>query len=229
MYCYLFKQNIGEQYGRGAFVIKGFSNWKKMERLRAHVGGKSSIHSQARKKCKDLMNQDQHIEPLLSNQAKQTRKDYKVRLATLVDCVRFLLRQGLVFRGHDESNDSSNRGNFQELLQFLADHNDEIKHVTLKNAPENLKLTISNIQKDILNVVPVETINVIIKDLGNALYSILVDESRDISTKEQMAVVLCYVNKNGLVIEHFLGIEHVGSTTAISLRLQLIKYFQDMA
>ena len=93
-------------------------------------------------------------------------------------------------------------------MQFLADHNDEIRHVTLKNAPKNLKLTSSNIQKDIVNIAAVETINVIIKDLGNALFYILVDESRDISIKEQMTVVLHYVNENGLVIECFLGIEH---------------------
>ena len=103
-------------------------------------------------------------------------------------------------------------------MQFLADHNDEIRHVTLKNAPKNLKLTSSNIQKDIVNIAAVETINVIIKDLGNALFSILVDESHDIS-KEHMAIALCYVNENGLVIEH------VASTTVISLKAIIDKVF----
>ena len=64
----------------------------------------------------------------------------------------FLLRQELAFRGDDESENSSNQGNFLELLQFLSDHNDDIKAVTLKNAPENLKLTSPDIQKDIVSV-----------------------------------------------------------------------------
>jgi len=41
---------------------------------------------------------------------------------------------------------------------------------------------------------------VIIKDLGDSLFSILIDESRDISIKEQMVVVLRYVDNNGHII-----------------------------
>ncbi|XP_021830899.1 uncharacterized protein LOC110770985 [Prunus avium] len=64
---------------------------------------------------------------------------------------RFLLRQGLAFRGHNEFEDSSNQGNFLELLQFLVDHNEEVRAVALKNAPKNLKVTSPKIQKDIVN------------------------------------------------------------------------------
>ncbi|CAL9000616.1 unnamed protein product [Prunus brigantina] len=53
----------------------------------------------------------------------------------------FLLQQGLAFRGHNESEDSSNQGNFLELLQFLVDHNDEVRVVALKNVLQNLKVT----------------------------------------------------------------------------------------
>ena len=130
----------------------------------------------------------------------------------------FLLRQELAFRGDDESENSSNQGNFLELLQFLSDHNDDIKAVTLKNAPENLKLTSPDIQKDIVSAAAIETINVIMKDIGSGLFSILVDESRDVSMKEQMAVVLRYVDENGCVIERFVGVEHVANTTALSLK-----------
>ena len=70
-----------------------------------------------------------------------------------VDCVRFLLRQGLDFRGHDESEQSLNQGNFIELSKFLSEHNEEINKVVLNNAPENLKLTSLRIQKDIINAV----------------------------------------------------------------------------
>ena len=60
--------------------------------------------------------------------------------------MRFLLCRGLVFRGHDESQDLSDRGNFLELVQFLGDHNESINEV-LQAAPKNCKLTHSNIQK----------------------------------------------------------------------------------
>ncbi|XP_060974064.1 uncharacterized protein LOC115695026 [Cannabis sativa] len=64
-----------------------------------------------------------------------------------------------------------------------------------------------------------------IKDINNSLFSILVDESRDISIKERMAVVLRCVNKKGLVIERFVGIEHVANTTSSSLKEAIDKLF----
>ncbi|XP_062094369.1 uncharacterized protein LOC133800427 [Humulus lupulus] len=131
----------------------------------------------------------------------------------------------LAFRGHDESEDSNNQGNFLELLNFLADHNEEVRAVALKNAPENLRLTSPRIQKDIVNACAIETIDVIIKDMGDAVFSILVDESRDVSINEQMVVMFRYVDKRGYVIERFIGIEHVPNTTAISLKIAIDKLF----
>ena len=62
-----------------------------------------------------------------------------------------------------------------------------------------------------------ETSKVIIKDLNNEFFSILVEELRDISMKKQMTPVLRYVNKKG-IIEQLLGIVHVASTLALSLK-----------
>ena len=60
----------------------------------------------------------------------------------------------------------------------------------MKNTPENLKLISPDIQKDIVCVATNIAIDVIIKDISDALFTILVDESRDIAMKEQMAIVL---------------------------------------
>ena len=135
------------------------------------------------------------------------------------------------FRHHDESENSSNQGNFLELLRFLIDHNKDIKAVTLKNAPEILKLIAPEIQKGIVRATSIETINVIIKDLGNAFFSILVDESRDLSRKEQIAVVLRYVNKKRHVIKRFIGILVLSMLLVpllFHLKQLLIVYFLDM-
>ncbi|XP_031252128.1 uncharacterized protein LOC116110025 [Pistacia vera] len=143
--------------------------------------------------------------------------EYRTRLNATVDCIRFLLRQGLTFRGHDESYDSNNQGNFLELLQFLANHNEDYNVVALNNALDNLKLTSPEIQNDIVSA--------IIRDLADSLFAMMIDESRDISRNEQMAIVLRYVNKNGLVVECFLGVEHVTSTTTLSLKATLDNFF----
>ena len=60
-----------------------------------------------------------------------------------------------------------------------------------------------------------------INDLGDALFVILIVESHDVSIKEQMADVPCYLDKKGCVIEHFLGIVYVNETTTISLKVAI--------
>ncbi|XP_052185166.1 uncharacterized protein LOC127796805 [Diospyros lotus] len=225
LYCYLFKTNNGEQGGGDSFMKEGFSNFKKKDRLQVHVGDVNSAHNQTESKCEALMNQEQNIETVFFRQSEQTQCDYRIRLNASIDCVRFLLWQGLAFRGHDESIDSNNQGNFLEQLQFLANHNKEIEAVTLKNAPKNLKLTSPDVQKDIIRAAAIEMIDLIIKDVGDAFFSILIDEFRDISVKEHMSTILRYVNKTGHVVERFIGIEHVFSTTTLSLKVTIDKLF----
>ncbi|KAH7690019.1 P-loop containing nucleoside triphosphate hydrolase protein [Dioscorea alata] len=88
----------------------------------------------------------------------------------------------------------------------------------LKNAPSNLKLTAHDIQNDIISDAAHETTKAIINELGDDLFVILVDESRDVSNKEQMALVLRYMNNRGCIVECFLAIVHVSDTTALSLK-----------
>ena len=80
---------------------------------------------------------------------KQSNKDkieYRVQLNAIVHCIRFLLCLGLAFRGLDESEGSSDKENFLELLQFLGDHNESINEV-LQKALKNCMLTHHDIQK----------------------------------------------------------------------------------
>ena len=95
----------------------------------------------------------------------------------------------------------------------------------LKNAPKNLKLTSPEIQKDIVTAASIETCNAIVTYLGDALFSVLIDESRDISIKEQMDVVLRFVDKKGHVVEHLLGFEHVTNTSVLSLKVDVEDLF----
>ena len=56
-------------------------------------------------------------------------------------------------------------------------------------------------------------------NLKMILFCILVDESSDISIKEQMVVFLRYVDKHGCIVERFLGVVHVSDTTSLSLKV----------
>jgi hypothetical protein len=171
------------------------------------------------------MNEKQSIMTLLFEQTVKSQSDYRTRLNASIKCAHFLLHQGLPFCGHDECKCSSNQGNYLELLHFLSRNNEVIKRVTFSEAPRHNKLTSPDIQKNITQAAVEEITNVIIKDLGDSLFSILIDESCDISIKEQMVVVLRYVDNNGHIIEHFLGIQHLRDTTASSFKAAIEALF----
>jgi hypothetical protein len=80
-------------------------------------------------------------------------------------------------------------------LHFLSKNNEAIKKVTFSEAPKHNKLTSPNSQKNITQAVTEGITNVIIKDLGDSLFSILIDESRDISINEQMAAALLMLQR----------------------------------
>ncbi|XP_022883586.1 uncharacterized protein LOC111400401 [Olea europaea var. sylvestris] len=93
-----------------------------------------------------------------------------------------------------KSGSAHNRAQIKYEAFWLCDHNKEIKDVCLSNAPENHQLISPKIQKDIVSAIAFETLDVIMRDIGDRLFSILVDESHDVSMKEQMSIVLRYVN-----------------------------------
>ena len=178
------------QSGGDSFVGEGFKNWKKKERIDIHVGGPTSSHNVAVAKCYTLMNESEHIQTVMAKHSDQARTEYKIRLMASVKCVPHLLKYALSFRGHDELIESRRPGNYIRLLRFLIDSNADVDVVVLRNAPQNNMLVASDIQKDIVSVCALETIKLIINELGDSHFSILIDESRDISVKEQLAVVI---------------------------------------
>lgn len=186
--------------------------------MQAHVGGINIAHNKAFMKALNLLRQNQHIETIICKQIMKECVEYRSCLEASIKVVRFLLKRGLACRAHDEIEDSKNPDNFIDLLKFLPENNVEADNVVRKNAPENLKLTAPSIQKDIVNACAIETVNVIVSDLGDSFFSILVDESRDISIKEQIVVAVRYVDKQGCVMERIVGFVHVSDTTAMSLK-----------
>ncbi|XP_038715968.1 zinc finger MYM-type protein 1-like [Tripterygium wilfordii] len=103
--------------------------------------------------------------------------------------------------------------------------NCKINSSSFENASKNSQLVSSDIQKDLCIAAAIEVTNAIIKDIGESPITLLVDESRDISTKEQMAIALRYVNKKEMIVERCIGIEHVANTTTISLKASIQKLF----
>jgi len=215
--CYLFKHKTNSS-GGDAFVSGGFRNWHMKKRITKHCGSKTSFHKMALERYISFITPKKAIDDKFSRINDKDKTEYMARLSYSIQAAKYLLRQGLASRGHDESESSLNKGNFLELIDMLAENFEEVAKVVLKNAPKNCQLTAPQIQREIANCCAKETTKLLMEDLGGEYFAILADESSDVYQNEQLALCLRYVNKKGSVVERFLGVVHVENTTALTLK-----------
>lgn len=83
-------------------------------------------------------------------------------------------------------------------------------------------MTFHDIQKDIVTACKIETLKSIIEDTNSDYIALLVDESRDVSLKEQMSICIRYVDKIEFVITTFIGLVHSKDTSALSLKKAIV-------
>ncbi|XP_019226788.1 PREDICTED: zinc finger MYM-type protein 1-like [Nicotiana attenuata] len=217
--CYLFKNDYVNGSTGDSFTKIGFKGWNKAtERFDLHVAEVSNLHHKCFNNMLALSNQSQSIQAAFEKQSDQQKTEHRIRLNASIDIARFLLDFGLPFRGHDESESSKNKGLFLGLLEWLGNRLPDVDRVILKHAPKNDMMTSPKIQKDIVSACAQETVKAIIDDLDGDYFGILVDESKDISHHEQMALALRYVDKKGQVNEPFISLVRVSDTSAKSLK-----------
>ncbi|XP_057791358.1 uncharacterized protein LOC131008504 [Salvia miltiorrhiza] len=127
---------------------------------------------------------------------------------------RFLKHVGVVKSAHNlayEKYANLRDGKKKSILISFENDTDVIQ----REYEIRLKASISYI----INCCAKETTKRIVEELGDGYFAILAYESSDVSQKEQLALCLFYVEgKMGKVVERFLGLVHVGDTTALSLR-----------
>nr|KYP65562.1 Zinc finger MYM-type protein 1 [Cajanus cajan] len=225
--CYLFSKKPSGRLGSDVFIATGFKSWRKVNNGKncaflKHIGkDPCSPHNNAMRVFQDLLNQNCHIRNVFHVQSLDQIMKNRLRLKTSIDMVRYLSLQACALRGHDETSESRNQGNFLEMIKLIASYNDEVAKVVLENAPYNSKYTSHKIQKEILNILSSKVKNHIREEVGDSKFCIIVDEARDESKKEQMALILRFVDKNGFIQERFFDIVHVKNTTTLTLKNEL--------
>ncbi|XP_073015737.1 uncharacterized protein [Primulina eburnea] len=198
-YCFLFLNDVNSS-NISALVNEGFDNWKRVNQGKtcaflSHIGSAaSSPHTMCERRAENLMRPSQHIDKVMHAQSKEEKEKNRLRLSTSIVAVRWLALQGCAFRGNDESLSSSNRGNFLELVKAFAKMNIEIDEVVLENAPKNAQYIAPEIQKEILHIMANRVRKMVREEVGDKYFCILVDEARDISKREQMAIILSMIS-----------------------------------
>jgi hypothetical protein len=225
--CFLFSKKPLGKVGSDVFTVIGFKNWRKVNNGKncaflTHMGKTcNSAHNYAVRCYENLKNKPSHIEQLVERQSEEEIRLNRLRLRTTIDVLRWLAFQACSFRGHDESASSKNQGNFLEMVKLIASYDEEVGAIVLGNAPGNAKYTSPIIQKEILNIMACDVQRSIRNEIGDAKFCLLVDESRDASRREQMALVLRFVDKEGFIRERFFDLVHVKDTSSATLKQEL--------
>ncbi|XP_022868812.1 zinc finger MYM-type protein 1-like [Olea europaea var. sylvestris] len=159
-----------------------------------HIGTtSSSYHNGCKRRVENLMKSTQHIDKVMHAISSEEKQKNRLCLLTTIMSVRWLALQVCSFIGNDESPSSLNCGNFLEMVDGLGKMNTKIGEVMLGNTSKNATYTSLDIQKEILSIMANRVRHRILKELGDAKFSILVDEARDASSQEQMTIILKFV------------------------------------
>ena len=156
--CFLFTTKPKGKCGSDTFTVKGFQTWRKVNEGKecaflTHIGQDSnSAHNFAVRCFVNLKNNMGHIENVMVRQNEKVVLASRLRLKVSIDSIRWLTFQACAFRGHDESLESLNQGNFLQMIKLLASYNKDVNEVVLDNAPKNAKYTSPLVQKEILHI-----------------------------------------------------------------------------
>lgn len=113
--------------------------------------------------------------------------------------------------------DSNNIGNFLSILRYRA-KGDEFLRSILENEKKHIKYLSHGIQNQIIDICN----NIILKQIvlkvnESKCFSILADETTDISTSEQLTLNVRYIDKDGNLNEDFIKFIEVENLTGSHL------------
>ena len=133
----------------------------------------------------------------------------------IAEIILLCARQEIALRGHIESTHSHNPGNFRAILDLVARYDDCFRR-SYEGGARNAVYTSPNIQNQLATIMGNMVRKIICSDVRDVVYySLLVDESKDVSKKEQMSIMLRYV-MDGNVYERFISFVHVSNLDAAS-------------
>ncbi|KAK3924225.1 Zinc finger MYM-type protein 1 [Frankliniella fusca] len=127
-----------------------------------------------------------------SQHSKEVAENHE-RLMCSLENVIFLGRQGLALRGHRENKESGNRGNFLELMTFRQSIGDEKVNRHLSSTRKRDLYRSAPIQNDLIHCCgEVITDTIVDRVRQNKFYSLLFDETTDISHMGQLSLSVRY-------------------------------------
>ncbi len=200
------KDNLGQ------LVCKKFNYWTaKTSKFSKHIS--TNYHQLAVTQAEALKNSQFRpqlaVDNLLVNsRLKEITKNHSI-IKHIADAIHLYGTQSIALRGRrDDStaDSSSNKGTFLALLQYAIRSGDTVLKKHFKESGRNAIYTSKTIQNQLIEIILGYYFrdNIISEIKEDKFYSVLCDEVRDISNKEQVSIVLRFVDSKDCIREEFL-------------------------
>ena len=128
--------------------------------------------------------------------------------------------------GHrDDSTQDGEQGNFKELMDYRMASGDIKLKEHLETASKNLTYLSKTTQNQLISATSKFIRDTILKNIinGSRYYSIMVDEATDISNKEQLSIVVRYLDSCKIIRESFLGFCHLSDgCTGVAIKNEIL-------
>ncbi len=216
----------------------GFKNWRHTERIKDHEN--SSSHRKSFTTWKEAEKRLIHgkgIDAGIEVQIQSEKQRWRDVLKRVLTCIKFLASQNLALRGHEENlNDDNtlNVGNFLALLKVIAQY-DPLLANHLQRAQENprsVSYLSPEIQNEFICLLASTVRKKLLSDIKqNKYYGILLDSTPDLGDREQLSVVIRFVDvdfvtKKVEIKESFLGYIEIHAKDAATLEKVIVEQLE---
>lgn len=187
MFCYACRHFSPPKVSETVFDSQlGFNNWKKATYKEGGfaIHARSERHKQAMITWRDYQKAVKSNATLVNalnkehNKQVQENRDY---IKTIGEVLLLTATQNIAQRGHDESAESDNKGNFMAILETIAKHDTTVKKRL--TSIHNAKYTSKGIQNEVLSCLADMVRTKMIEEVKDSeVFSIMADETKDVKT-----------------------------------------------
>ena len=146
------------------------------------------------------------VSQLLQNESSASIVRHRSILKSILKAIIFCGRQNISLRGHrEQAGSETNQGNFRALIDFRVDAGDSVLADHFKQCALNAQYISPQVQNDLIACVAGWIRKQIIEEVLSAkFFSVSADEASDCSNKEQLPLVLRYVDDSHIIQEKFV-------------------------
>ena len=226
VFCFYCMKSFSKLTAEGnkepAFTSIGFKNWKKaLDSFKEHQNSKCHKGAVTLEvivpSCGDPL-------AMMNQKLEDSRMKERRYLRIVVECIQYLARQGLPFRGSDHVDD-----NLTQLLILRGKDNPEVLQRISCSLPNQRKFTHQDFQNEFITLMANDVLRKKLELIKlSKFFSIICDKYTDVSNKEQLSFCVRWVHENLTPKEDFLGyyeIPNIKSDTIVqAIKDSLIRF-----